>query len=325
MSGDPRISVIVPVFNAGSYIKQCMDSLLCQSLAAYEIVAIDDGSTDDSLAILLEYANKHSVIKVFPQQQLGVGEARAKGLEMARGDYVAWLDADDVLAPDALEKLYRVLDSHGADYVYCGLRLFPKAPAAKAVWFKPFKGCVDWDFIERNSQCTNSLTSKRLLNEIDAATLFRVCGEFAWVMVLLNAKTIAYTDEELYLYRVGHSSSSGGSYRGKVAKFRHGVTLAKNLAGMAISSGKAKGLTDYFHYRVIYSVLLYLVVAAVNRDRHAYMEAKEWLSELNYRENPLTKEILDHNHGRVKSFVLRNIMTNSYGLAVFLATMFLAK
>ena len=100
------VSVVVPVFNAETFLQRCLESALSQSLREIEILCVDDGSTDRSAAILREYAARDPRVRVFSQKNARQGAARNLALAHARGDYVAFLDADDEFAPDALKKLH---------------------------------------------------------------------------------------------------------------------------------------------------------------------------------------------------------------------------
>ena len=103
----PRISVIIPVCNATSWLCDCLDTVLGQTLRDIEILCVDDGSTDGSVSILEGYGAKDPRVRVLRQlENLGQGAARNRGLEDANGEYVYFMDADDELASaDALERL----------------------------------------------------------------------------------------------------------------------------------------------------------------------------------------------------------------------------
>lgn len=98
------ISVILPVYNNVQYLEECLDSVLAEKRLSIEIVAIDDGSTDESEQILDEYAGKYENIRVFHQENSGVSIARNLGLEKAKGEYICYLDSDDSYCPGVLEK-----------------------------------------------------------------------------------------------------------------------------------------------------------------------------------------------------------------------------
>lgn len=100
-----RYSIIVPIYNARDYLRECLDSVLSQSCSDWECICVDDGSEDFSPFILDEYVKKDSRFKVISNGHNGVGAARNAGMDIARGDYVVFLDADDTLLPDALDGL----------------------------------------------------------------------------------------------------------------------------------------------------------------------------------------------------------------------------
>lgn len=112
-----KLSVIVPVYNAEKYLGQCLDSLLCQGLSgeAYEILCVDDGSTDGSSAILDGYAERFSHIRVIHKENGGVTTARNMGLREATGDYIWFVDADDLVREKVLEAILPVLSRSGCD------------------------------------------------------------------------------------------------------------------------------------------------------------------------------------------------------------------
>lgn len=101
-----KISVIVPVFNAEKYLKMCLNSLVSQTLKNIEIICIDDGSTDNSLAILDKFKSKDDRIKIIKQKNYGVSMARNNGISEAQGEYIGFVDADDWVDKDFFEKLY---------------------------------------------------------------------------------------------------------------------------------------------------------------------------------------------------------------------------
>lgn len=101
-----KVSVIIPVYNTEKYLRECVDSILNQTLKEVEIIIVDDGSTDGSRDIINEFAQKYSCIKTIHCENNKQGAARNKGMELAVGEYIYFLDSDDYLAPDALKILY---------------------------------------------------------------------------------------------------------------------------------------------------------------------------------------------------------------------------
>lgn len=91
----PKISCIVPVYNVEKYLRRCVDSILAQTFTDFELILVDDGSPDGCPAICDEYAEKDSRVRVIHQENKGVSAARNAGLDMARGEYVCFVDGDD--------------------------------------------------------------------------------------------------------------------------------------------------------------------------------------------------------------------------------------
>ncbi|MCL2439551.1 MAG: glycosyltransferase [Alphaproteobacteria bacterium] len=113
------ISIIVPIYNAGRYLRQCLDSLGAQTYKNIEIICVDDGSTDSSAKILREYADKDKRIVLRTQKNSGPSIARRAALELAHGEYLMFLDADDWYDPAACEKMVAAMQREGADLVMC--------------------------------------------------------------------------------------------------------------------------------------------------------------------------------------------------------------
>jgi glycosyltransferase involved in cell wall biosynthesis len=112
-----KVSVVIPVYNVEDYLRQCIESVLKQTLKDIEIICVDDGSTDSSLSILEEYASQDNRIKIIKQANGGAGAARNNGLRNATGDYLSFLDSDDFFEPDMLEEAYNKAEKYKADFV----------------------------------------------------------------------------------------------------------------------------------------------------------------------------------------------------------------
>ncbi|HGH7181627.1 glycosyltransferase family 2 protein [Bacillus luti] len=114
-----KISVIVPIYNMECYLRRCLDSLIVQSYSDLEIIAINDGSTDKSLDILYEYAQRDSRIIVIEKENNGVSSARNMGIEMATGAYIGFVDPDDWIDENMYESMYSTAIKRNADIVMC--------------------------------------------------------------------------------------------------------------------------------------------------------------------------------------------------------------
>ncbi len=114
---DVKVSIIMPVYNTAPYLRQCLDSVLAQTLKEFELICVDDGSTDGSVEILEEYAATDNRIQILKQQNQYAGVARNNGLKVAKGEYVIFLDSDDVFADVLLEHTYTAGIEKNADIV----------------------------------------------------------------------------------------------------------------------------------------------------------------------------------------------------------------
>lgn len=110
----PYISVIIPVYNVAAYLRECLDSLVSQTLSDWEAVCVDDGSTDESGEILKEYAAKDGRIRLFHQSNGGAAAARNRALKEAQGEYISFLDGDDIFHKDFLEKANEIFKKEQA-------------------------------------------------------------------------------------------------------------------------------------------------------------------------------------------------------------------
>lgn len=117
MNGNIEVSVIIPVYNAEKYLRQCLDSVVNQTLRESEIICVDDGSTDNSLAILREYEALDSRVKVLTQMNQYAGVARNNGMAVAKGEYLYFLDADDYCRKTLLQDAVRCAEEKQADIV----------------------------------------------------------------------------------------------------------------------------------------------------------------------------------------------------------------
>lgn len=222
----------MPVYNCEKYLVQCLDSVISQSLTDIEIICVDDGSTDGSAAILEEYAGRDERIRVIAQVNSGAGAARNTGLEAASGEYVLFLDGDDMLLPGSLESLYKQAESLDVDIIRCravdydnetGEKSLSLHNHLKRVPFFLFDRNVQfsrwyWLFPKLNAAPWGGLCRREFLIENDIRFNDLVCvndRSFYWETVL-KANRIAFSRTELLLYRMNMSTSLVG---GRIKNF----------------------------------------------------------------------------------------------------------
>ena len=115
----PKVSLIIPVYNAEKYLQECLDSAINQTLENIEIIIVNDGSTDNSLTICKRYSQKDSRIKLISQKNSGVAVARNIALQTATGEYIAFMDSDDYIDKNMLFDMYTKAKRDNADIVTC--------------------------------------------------------------------------------------------------------------------------------------------------------------------------------------------------------------
>ena len=217
-----KVSVIIPVYNTEKYLRKCLDSVLAQTLKEIEIICIDDGSTDNSLAILKEYQKIDSRILVFTQNNLFAGVARNQGIKVASGKYLFFMDSDDFCDKYLLEKAVYKAESDEADIVvfnYCrynnetgekenrdGL-VKSRLPLNKKIFsYKdiPNKICNIVNPTPWNKLFLREMIVKNNLKYLNTSTTNDIT--FA-TMAVIVANKIVYLDKTLLFYRVNHLKS----------------------------------------------------------------------------------------------------------------------
>lgn len=121
-----KLSFLIPVYNVEAYLSECVNSILCQEIADFEIILIDDGSTDASSALCDSFAAEYSCVRVIHQKNSGAAAARNTGLALAKGEYIAFVDSDDRIVPGSIKQLLQWMQNGGSDLCFLD-----------AVWFYP--------------------------------------------------------------------------------------------------------------------------------------------------------------------------------------------
>ena len=216
------ISVIVPVYNVERYIRQCVESILEQTYADLEIILVDDGSTDGSGSICDEYKLKDDRVVVIHKCNGGLSDARNAGLDIARGEYIGFVDSDDYIEPDMYEVLYKNCERYAADLA-----------AARFVKFNT-QGEVRKNFTEnievfsreemlrlfivgdRRYEITMSVWDRLYKRELISDLRFPVGKCYEDIVfstkVIEKSKINVYIDRALYHYRLREDSISGEDF-----------------------------------------------------------------------------------------------------------------
>ena len=214
------ISVVVPVYNMESYLCKCLDSIHAQTYPDFELLLVDDGSTDGSAKICDDYSKKDMRITVYHKENGGLSSARNCGLNHAKGDFIVFPDPDDWVEPDYLESLLALRERHGADLSICGLSFFDNAvekrwdpdtttgllntEEALDTLMHPYKYC---GFVWNKLFDLKVIRGHNLRFDEELASIEDL--RFSFRYILLCAK-IVYDPTPLYHYRAGGGTDMAG-------------------------------------------------------------------------------------------------------------------
>jgi glycosyltransferase involved in cell wall biosynthesis len=208
-----KVSVIIPVFNTEQYICECLDSLISQTLQEIEIVCVDDGSTDRSLEILGDYAQKDPRIKVFTQPNAGPSSARNLALKHVGGAYIALVDSDDFLSSDYLQVAYENAIEIGADCVINELYSYKdgeithrKMEADRQE--NPISGRQALIYAAVWGIHSLGIWKRDLFDHISFNTVYLNGDEFTSRRLLAASKKVSFTGKGKYFYRKRANSVS---------------------------------------------------------------------------------------------------------------------
>lgn len=251
---DIKVSVIIPVYNAEQYIKQCLASALEQTLSDIEVICVDDGSTDSSLALLKEMQEQDARIKIYTQSNSGSGAARNHGLNEAHGKYVSFLDADDCYpSGDVLHNLYSNAEEHhvkicgggisfATDGVVISGREFGNGRTFDNENYFATPGITRYADVQGDYGYQRYLYLKSLLDEnnIRFPDYLRFQDPPFFVKAMVSAGTFYAVEEDTYCYRMGHKPN--------IWTQRKTCDLLKGLLDLLVISG-SNGLYK-LHHRV---------------------------------------------------------------------------
>ena len=240
-----KLSVIVPVYKAEAYLRDCVDSLLGQTLRDMEIILVDDGSPDGSGAIMADYAARFPErVHTLTLPNGGQGRARNRGIDIARGDYLGFVDSDDYVLPEMFETLCRTADAEGADIVDCEIEAF--YPDGRTERLRTWRD-------ERPIAAAGSACNKLFRRAFVGGTRFPEglkYEDFGFsAKLLLRSEKTVHLPDALYRYRVGQPSTM------------HNANSRMNLDLLEVMEELREGMDpvkdrDDFEFLVLNHVLL---------------------------------------------------------------------
>ena len=213
------VSVIIPAYNIEDYIGRCLDSIISQTYKNLEIIVVDDGSRDYTGEILDNYAKKDRRIKVIHKENGGVSSARNKGIEAAEGDYIGFIDGDDLIEPEMYKTLVDLLEEENADIAHCGYQMvFPDRidyyhnTGKKKIQTteEGLKDLLSGEMIEPG--LVNKLYKKELIKNCRLNETVKINGDLLmnYQLFKLSQKSVYY-DITPYSYMIRSSSATGAN------------------------------------------------------------------------------------------------------------------
>ena len=198
-----KLSVIVPVYKAEKYLRECADSVLHQTMSDLELILINDGSPDGSQAIIDEYVSEYPrKVRALTVDNGGQGRARNFGIDMAKGEYLAFLDSDDYLEKDAFELMINAADENGADIVVCDMEKRWDDGRREYV-----KAAIQDHPLASAGSSSNKIFRRSLVGDIRFPTgVWYEDFEFSAKLLMLSGKTV-FVNKPLYIYRCGQEST----------------------------------------------------------------------------------------------------------------------
>ena len=318
---DVKVSIIVPVFNTGEYLYECLDSIINQSLSDIEIICVNDGSTDNSLEILEEYAKKDSRVRIFTIENSGMSIARNFGIQHANGEYIGFVDSDDYVDEFMFEKLYISCVQNDLDISICKVSLFDNETGEinndlSYYNLSVLKGFEDTVFnSEDTTQVTcniivnvyNKLYRKSLLsdNSIEFPPNLMFEDEVFFIRTYLTAKRVSFVNEFLYYYRLNREGSI--TYLNKKNNYVDMVYVYKKEREIF------KEVNKYSEYKVLLANrMLFLILARYTQTSPEYKENFYNVLKEDLIEVLADEEIKNNLSANVRNRVLKIIESENY-------------
>ena len=271
------ISVIIPVYNSASFLDKCISSVLSQSYSDFELLLINDGSTDNSVEICDHYAQKDSRVRVIHKANGGVSSARNIGLDQAKGEWVTFVDSDDWVHEDFLKKRYELAVTEDADVVYCDVELVysdhREYCSAPEIDPKKDSQVNNW-IISRTTYSSILLIQKGLLDKYNLRYLsgVRLCEDFNLILkVIMHSTKIVHVKEALYYYNKQNPDSAMHNH----LSYREDLQI---VYSDLIETFKQFGKYDLYREKISWCILEYKLASIVNGE-HSFDELKDFYPE----------------------------------------------
>jgi len=284
---EPKVSIIIPVYNVERYLQECLDSVYAQTLQEIEIICVNDGSTDSSAKILEQNAARDARIKVLTKKNGGLSSARNAGLSVARGEYLSFLDSDDCLVPQALELCCNKAETDALDMVLFGAEAFFDTEEAernyahykgyyirKGSYLTPASGKALFEQLFSNSDYRESaclyMLSRSYVEQLNFRFIEGIIHEddVFTLKALILAQRVAVLPEAFHQRRVRENSivTATNQLTRVNGKFMGQMALLDDLSEYGITSADSPELAEYLCSRLDLIRGMYLELDAETRE-----------------------------------------------------------
>lgn len=254
-----QVSIIVPVYNTPkSYLRECIDSLLAQTLDSCEIILVNDASTDDTLSYLGQYADRYpqKIRLIDSPENLRQGGARNLGIRVARGEYIAFMDSDDLALPHMYERLYAKAVAENADTVLCRWKRFSDnrqvsgESVIPSAWSSETAGQREAVFLDPQSVCCKLYRRSIVMDNRIYFPEKMFYEDNAWCpLCMLYMQRYAFVDEALYLYRFNETSTTEcGSFEKYMDRCRSALWLEAELKRRELAENISQAADFWFFH-----------------------------------------------------------------------------
>lgn len=301
-----KISVIIPVYNVEKYIRECVESVLNQTFKDIEIIAVNDGTKDNSIKIIEEYLSDGR-LKIINKENGGLSSARNEGMKVARGEYIYFIDSDDFIEKDVLEVLYKNLESEKLDIVFSNFSFYndKTKKEKKAKFTFPFEEKINkgYYFLYNGEEINvwNRLYRKEFLEKYNFKFIEGIIYEdqdFGFKTILL-AENIKYIENYGYKYRVGREGSIMSSQKKE-----------KSLKSVQILKKELKNFFSNIQLNEFQKIRVYFKLLSLEFWEKELKNEKIIAEEIEKFEDSLEKIYQNNGFNSIEKKILKNDIRN---------------
>ena len=209
------VSIVMPAYNCEKYVVEAINSILAQTYRNWELLVLDDGSKDNTLRIIEEFSQKDSRIKALPNgKNMGVSATRNRGIELASGEWIAFLDSDDMWKSEKLEKQFEIVEKEAAEFLFTGSSYInEEGEPYKGIFEVPEK--ITYKKLRNQNviSCSSVLVKKKYFEHIKMEKDEMHEDYAVWLRILKLGVTAFGVNEPLLIYRISRNSKSGNKMK----------------------------------------------------------------------------------------------------------------